>query len=161
MVIKSQLSEQDYINVNFTLYYSKTFTKIRIGIIILFFVASLLAALFLSDYFDYSYPLIMLALLIISPLLIYINSKRMYKSNLRLSEPIEYQFEGDYLSTKGESFNAQLSWSKFYKVKKTKNYLILWQSAQSANIIPRRDIWDSELDKLKAILQTHNVKNNL
>jgi len=54
-----------------------------------------------------------------------------------------------------------LSWDKFYKVTKTKNWLLIWQNNSSANIIPRKDIWESQIEELKELLQKHRVKNNL
>ncbi|WP_276502864.1 YcxB family protein [Terrimonas pollutisoli] len=95
------------------------------------------------------------------PLLQYFASKRDYTSNKRISETIEYQFGKDLLFVKGESFTAQLTWDKIYKVSKTKNWLLIWQNKQVANVIPRRDIWEGDIIELKEILQIHNVTNNL
>ncbi len=52
----------------------------------------------------------------------------------------------------GESFNAKLSWNKIYKVKETKNWILIFQSRQVANLILKSDIWDGEMIELKRIL---------
>jgi hypothetical protein len=92
---------------------------------------------------------------------IYFSLKRAYSNNQRTGESIEYSFDPDNLVMKGESFKSELSWNKIYKVTKTKNWLLIWQTRQGANAIHKKDITDSELDKLKSILTNNQVKNNL
>ena len=95
------------------------------------------------------------------PLMTYYAARKNYRTNKRISETIEYQFDKDSLIIKGESFNSQLTWDKFYKVTQTKNWILIWQNRQVANPIPKRDIWEGQLADLKLILNEHKVKNNL
>lgn len=100
-------------------------------------------------------------MLTVMPLLTYFGAKRNFTANKRISETIEYHFDNDYLSMKGESFNSQLTWDKIYKVTQTKNWLLIWQNSQIANPIPKRDIWEGQISDLKEILDKYKVKNNL
>jgi hypothetical protein len=84
-----------------------------------------------------------------------------YRSNARIKETIEYNFGDKYLEVKGDSFSSQLTWDKIYRVTRTKNWLLIWQSRQVANVIPLRDIWAGDVTRLKEILDSHQVKNNL
>ena len=160
MIIKSKLTEKDFINVNFVLLYSRPIFKI---ITIIFCVLVLIGipiviVLPKTSLTQILFPLIFLSLM---PLMTYFTAKRNFKANKRISETIEYQFDKDYLSAKGESFNTQQTWDKIYKVTQTKNWILIWQNNQVANPIHKRDIWDGEINDLKNILQAHNVKNNL
>lgn len=160
MQIKSKLTEKDFINANFVLLYSKTSMKIFTGIAS-FAIVVAVVAVFLSSkttFAQISAPLIMLLLI---PMFTYFAAKKNYAADQRVSETIEYQFEKDLLIIKSESFNAQFTWDKIYKVTQTKNWLMIWQSKQIANAIPKRDVWQGDIAELKDILETHRVKNNL
>ena len=160
MPIKSKLSEQDFINVTFVLLYSKISMKIFTGLISLFLIVSILTATLLPNV-SFSQIILPVVLLSVMPLLTYFGAKRNFLANKRISETIEYHFDNDYLSMKGESFNSQLTWDKVYKVTQTKNWLLIWQNRQIANPIPKRDIWDGQISELKETLDKHKVKNNL
>jgi hypothetical protein len=100
-------------------------------------------------------------ILIVLPAMTYFGARRNYSSNKRMAELIEYQLDNNYLIIQGESFNAQFTWDKIYKVTQTHNWILIWQTRQSANAIHKSDIWEGEIDELKAILTAHGVKNNL
>jgi hypothetical protein len=161
MEIKTKLTEKDFINVNLVILYKKLSIKIAIGLVVLVALLSLYYSISNNKPFAFdtiSWPLIFFVLL---PLFTIIGAKRNFRSNERIKETIEYKFEDDYLHVKGESFTSQLSWDKIFKVTLDKNWLLIWQSRQVANVIPRRDIWEGDVKKLKEILDRHNVKNNL
>ena len=159
MTIKTKLTQKDFINVSFFLLLRKRSIKILIGIFFVFILSTFIS-LFSpkTELMQALFPLLFIAAV---PLLIYFGAKRNYASNKRISESIEYKFEKDALIITGESFNSQLSWDKIYKVTKSMNWLLIWQNAQIANVIPKRDVWQSHLDDLKDILDTHHVKHNL
>src|SRR3954452_23134504 len=102
MPIKSKLTKQDFINLNFILLYSKISMKIFTAITALLFLISFIA--WVSSKHDYSTPVILsFVLLIYMPLYTYISAVRNFKANNRGSETIEYHFDNEYLSIKGES----------------------------------------------------------
>ena len=161
MIIKTKLTEKDLINVNFILLYSKLSVKIFTGIGILMLFVATVSFFSQSRHSSLTTIIAPVFILIGFPLLTYFGSKRSFTTNKRISETIEYQFGKDLLFIKGESFTAQLTWDKIYKVSKTKNWILIWQNKQVANVISRRDIWEGDITELKEILQTHKVKNNL
>ena len=157
--IITKLTQEDFINVNFVLWFKKRSIKILIGIYHFFLLSSLISlASSTTGVFQVVFPLLFMTAV---PVLIYFSAKRNYGSNKRVSEAIEYKFDKDALIVTGESLNSQLSWDKIYKVTQTRNWLLIWQNAQVANVIPKRDVWQSHLDDLKDILNTYNVKHNL
>jgi hypothetical protein len=160
MTIKSKLTETDFINVSFILTYQKFFVKFITGIMIVMLVINIALLFFLPNthFSDVVFPLLFLSAI---PLLTYFGAKRNFKSNKRISETIEYQFGQNELLVKGESFTSQLTWDKIYKVTQTKSWLLIWQSRQTANVIPKRDLWESNIADLKEIVDFHKIKNNL
>ena len=160
MIIKSQLTEQDYINANFVLLFSRPIFKIVLVIIGLFSLSNMITVI-LSPNGSISSIIPPLIIILMLPLMTYLAAKRNFKANQRISEIVQYTFDEQTLTIKGESFNSQYSWDKIYKVSQTKNWLLIWQNRQVANPIPKRDVWDGEMQDLKEILMRHNVKNNL
>ncbi len=161
MQIKTNLTQRDFINVNFVLLWKKRSLRVV-------FVVMLIATIY-SAYWRYSYkkvfpldslvwPVILVVFMIGMTLL---GAVLNYRSNARIKETIEYNFGDDFLDVKGESFTSHLTWDKIYKVTKTKNWLLVWQSRQTANVIPLKDVWAGDVTKLKEILDNHGVKNNL
>ena len=104
------------------------------------------------------FPAIFLVLL---PFFVFLQAKRNFKTNRRLSEQIEYSFTDDNLIITGESFNGTMTWDKIFKVTKTKRWILIWQSSNSANIIPLKDVWDGDINYLKEILDKRGVSNNI
>lgn len=161
MIVRSKLSEKDFINANFIFLWSKTFAKV-----IVIFIGCVLLAWFISSLILQSFTLASNPIgLFVFPLIMvgftYFNAKKNYNSNQRISEQIEYGFYLDTLSTKGESFSATYTWDKLDKVTKSKNFIFVWHSRQLANPIPMRYFDQLQLDELKEILEKNKVKNNL
>jgi hypothetical protein len=164
MVIKTKLTEQDFIKVTLIILYGKPFIKI-ISILMLLSLLVAIVSFFVPLSFagDASITRITtpVLILIVLPAMTYFGARRNYSSNKRMAELIEYQLDNNYLIIQGESFNAQFTWDKIYKVTQTHNWILIWQTRQSANAIHKSDIWEGEIDELKAILTAHGVKNNL
>jgi len=160
MIIKTKLTKQDFIKLNFTMLYRKP-----VIIIFTFFIGLLfllgVAGLLFSNIDTSSQVAISFTMLIFLPVTTYINSIKNFKASNRITEPFEYSFEDTQLSIKGESFSVQLSWDKIHKVTLLKNWLLVWQSKQLANPIVRRDIGEGQIKELKQFLDRVKVKNNL
>lgn len=161
MIIKTKLSEKDFIRINFILLYRRVFILIITIAAILSILLSITVAITNSSRFNISQLIGPLIIALILPVMVYFMAIRNYKSSKRIGETIEYEFTNTDFLIRGESFSSQLSWDKVYKVTKLKHWVLIWQNRQAANIISRRDIWEGDITKLKEILTTHQVKNNL
>lgn len=160
MFIKAKLTEKDFINLNFILLFRNIFIKIFTGIMIFAIAVSLITAL-IGLNTSFSPVFTSLFMVVVLPAITYFSAKKNYKANQRIGETIEYQFGENDLIIKGESFNAQLTLEKIYKVTQTSNWVLIWQNKQSANPIPKRDIGEGQVEALKIILDRHKIKNNL
>jgi hypothetical protein len=158
--VKVKLTKRDFVNVTFVLLYR----KISVLIVTVMGSLLLLGGIVVSLYLEKNPlslmggPLLMVG---IFPLLTYIAAIKSYSSNGRSSEEMEYYFNESFLTIKGESFSSEFSWSKVYKVTKTKNWLLIWHNKQVANPIPMNNILYDQLYHLKTILHHNCVKNNL
>jgi hypothetical protein len=96
------------------------------------------------------------------PILVYFSTKKNYISNSRISETIIYEFDNKSILMTGESFNSRLTWDKIYSVTENKDWILIWQNRQTANVVPKRDFKNGELQIFKDIVNTHNeLKNKL
>lgn len=162
MQIKTKLSETDLINVNFVLLTRKFSSKLYLLIFIFIFIFSAVMPIVNGNpFYIVSFVLPLLIFAVFISLTTFIGAKITYRSNSRIKEAIEYVFGNEYLEVKGESFSSKLTWEKIHKVTKTKNWLLIWQNRQVANVIPLRNIWEGDITTLKEILDNHGVKNNL
>ncbi|WP_462222768.1 YcxB family protein [Ferruginibacter sp.] len=160
MLIKSQLTEKDFIKINLVLLYSKISIKIFTVLIFIFLLITIVTVILIPSV-SFTQLIVPVVMLLFLPLFTYFVAKRNFNISNRISELIEYNFDNENLTMKGESFNSQLSLDKIAKVAITKNWLLIWQNRQFANPIPKRDISALQLTELKEILDSKKVKNNL
>jgi len=164
MVIKTKLTVNDFIKVNFILLFRRPIFFIVFGIMVISLILGIASALFSSTAlgeFSLSRILTPLIVLTILPAMTYFIARKNYTSNKRISEVIEYNFGKDYLTVTGESFKSELTWDKVYRVTQFKKWILIYQSKQIANVIHRCDVWDGAMQDLKQILTDKQVKNNL
>lgn len=161
MIFKSTLTQKEFIAANLAFRYSKLRTWITTGMGILLLIASTTVTIIYPEASTPAFFVLPVLMIGLSPALIYLQSRSVYKSNTRLQEVIEYNFGEDNLSIKGESFSSTMTWEKIYRVKQTKNWVFIYSNRLVANPVSKKDVFDSDLDGLKEILDRHKVKNNL
>jgi hypothetical protein len=137
MTITSRLTQKDFINANLVLLYSRIFVKIMTGIILLIFLSGIALEISGKNRSGIQPILTPFIILTVLPVSTYFAAKKNFNSDKRIGEQIEYTFNREDLFVKGESFHAQLSIEKIFKVTQTKNWLLVWQSKQIANVIPK------------------------
>jgi hypothetical protein len=71
------------------------------------------------------------------PVFIYINSKKNFATHARLHEQIIYEFNEDKILMTGESFKAEMDWTKLYRIDELSNWILIYQSKTIANVIPK------------------------
>lgn len=156
------MTEKDFINVNLVLLYSRLYIKIITILMSFVLIVYAIAAIFDNNtVISVSQFFIPLAFIVMLPMLTYFTSKKNFARNSKLGEAVTYEFTEDHLLMKGESFNSQVDWKSIYKVTHTKNWVLIWQTNQITNPIPRRFFENGELGALKSILERRGVKNNL
>ena len=80
-------------------------------------------------------------------------AKRNFKNNPSLHGEILYTFTDEQVELTGPNFESRMDWDKYLKVVETKEMFLLYQSKVMANLIPKRDLSDSEIESLRMLLR--------
>ncbi|WP_336731307.1 YcxB family protein [Chryseobacterium sp. VD8] len=78
-----------------------------------------------------------------------------FSSNKKIQEPITYIF------TEGETFDAEFAWNTVYKVKENKEWFLIYQSAQTMNMVPKKYFTKDQITGLRRMITENNVKAKL
>lgn len=161
--LNTQLTLDDYIKGSFHLTYSNRVIKISVGVGI-FILLSFLSVLSINAFTEFPWfqLTIGLYLTIGLPISVYFSAKKNYNKHPRIKESIQYVFDNETFYSKGESFEATLTWDKIYKITESENFIFIWHSQQVANIIPKRYFKEGEFDAFKQIVKLYRtIKNKL
>ena len=96
----------------------------------------------------------------IIPILVYFSAKRNFNSNRRLQEKIAYEFTEETIKITGETFNSEMDWSKIYKIKELKNWILIYQSKLTMNII-YKDAFGKDILEFRELVLKNKVKTNI
>jgi len=97
---------------------------------------------------------------VLVPFSIYRGAKKNFLSYGRLNEKIVYEFKENGIIVTGESFTSELDWSKTYKVTELKNWILIYQNRQLANVIPKIS-FSSKLTEFRTLVRSKNIKEKL
>jgi hypothetical protein len=154
--VTTKLTFEDFRKVNFYFLYRKTGTKVSlaIGAILLLIIGfSYLTEMPFFNQFPAIPFALALAMTILPPYSVFRTARKNYESNKMINEKIEYEFDKDQISISGESFHSKFSWDKIYELSTTKSWFLIWQTRQVANVIPRRDISDNQIETIKGLVK--------
>ncbi|MCB0515263.1 MAG: YcxB family protein [Chitinophagales bacterium] len=161
IILTTKLSLKDYIKVSYHLTYRKLAIKFITGIG-LFILVSIIFSYSSLTQFPWIQLIFGLYFTVVIAILVYFYAIRNYKSNRRISETINYEFDSENIQITGESFSSKLTWNKIYSVTENKDWILIWQSRQIANIVPKRDFKEGELQAFKDIVKSQSgLKNKL
>lgn len=163
MIIESKIDSANYMKLMFTLIYRKpaTFFLLLLGLIAII----ISVPFFLGFNVQFEKPPYLelffgIFILFVFPIIIYLSTKRNYKTNLRFQERITYEFTEDKIKMSGESFNSEMDWLKIYKIQELKNWVLIYQNRAAANIIPKES-FDDKIDDFREMVKKKNIKYKL
>ncbi|WP_205502195.1 YcxB family protein [Rufibacter psychrotolerans] len=161
ITLTTQLSEQDYIKVNFHFVFRKWKGKFML-VLGIFSLMSVLF-LYLTDALT-EVPWIGLIfglyLTVGFPVQLYFAAKKAFKTHQRVSETIVYAFEPDRIRITGESFQSTFTWDKVYSLTETKDWVLIWTTPQVANVVPKRDFSPAQLRGFKQLAKAQQGPKN-
>lgn len=160
VIITSKLTEKEYINGTFALFFSRPINLILYSLVLIIFLLTSIFSYFLDNKVDYSF-LYALFFVAFTFGLRYFGAKRNFKAVKRYSAEIIYIFDDEKLTIESEDFKTEIKINSFVKFTQAKNWIFMWTSRQIANIIPKRNISEKDYLILKEILAKNKVKNNL
>ena len=91
----------------------------------------------------------------------YFRLKNAFFSNKKIQEEIIYTFTDEKVQTKGETFEGDFAWNTVYKIKETKDWLLIYQSKTTMNMVPKKYFSDSQISELRNMIKKSNVKAKL
>lgn len=91
----------------------------------------------------------------------YFRLKNAFYSNKKIQEEITYTFTDENIQTKGETFEGDFAWNTVYKIKETKDWLLIYQSKTTMNMVPKKCFSDSQISELRNMIKKSNVKAKL
>ena len=155
MIVKIKLQKEDVIALSFHAFFRRKTLKLLVAIYSILLTLTLI--LLVSSRIPSSSSTSMIIgmsifILLFLPCLVYIAAIREFESNKRLNEEVICSFDKEKFHIQGESFNTTCTWNKIYKFSETKKYFFVWQSKNSANIIPKRYMKEEDIECLRAII---------
>ena len=91
------------------------------------------------------------------PFRLYRSAQKHYQSNKRIQEKLTYTFDEEKMHVSGESFEGTSDWKNVHKVSELKEYMMIYQSRATANMIPKSAFSPEQLSQFKAILKNKNL----
>lgn len=152
MIIKTKIEYEDYRKLLFTLTYKKVSTIVITIVGTFFILFQLLAYFLISTYeIDLAPLLVGCGMVLLFPIAIIVSSKRNFYSNQLLQEEMEYEFTEEQMKIKGESFSSEVQWNKTNRIIEIKDWFLIFQSKISANLIPKKNLSEKEINEIKTI----------
>jgi len=101
-------------------------------------------------------------IIILFPLIVIkFKTKRSFSSNKMLQEEIVYEFIDDKIIMTGTSFKSEMKWSKIHKVRKVKDWFLIYQSKNLMNLIHKKSIANNIGELEEIIKSQEGLKHNL
>lgn len=91
----------------------------------------------------------------------YFSVKNIFYSNKKIQEVIFYTFTDEKVRTEGETFDADFTWNSIYKVKENKDWFLIYQSAQTMNMVPKKFFTKDQISELRNVIRKNNIKAKL
>ncbi|MEN9917624.1 MAG: YcxB-like protein [Bacteroidota bacterium] len=79
------------------------------------------------------------------------NAQKEYKRNKRLHEAHTYVIGFESVHIKGGPFNTHFQWDKLHDLSESRKCFYIWLNKGSAQIIPKRDMTEVEIEVIRAI----------
>jgi hypothetical protein len=143
-----ELAPADVIRFSY-FHYVRRFWIVGVWLLFLFFLAGL-GAVFSSGDPDNPQnrgalylPTLVVALLMFG--LPYLSARRQHAKLLYLREPMRYYFTNEGIRLEGPNFSSEIAWKLVQRVYETKRAFLIYQSSQTAWILPKRFFWGEDL----------------
>ncbi|WP_143959985.1 YcxB family protein [Litoribacter populi] len=158
VVINTGLSFEDFRRANFFLLYRRKMTTALLVLGLILVLGSLVHHVMEPDFYV-QFPVLPvalgLAMVLLPPLSLLRSSKKNYFGDARLRGKFTYKLDREKIQVIGESFDTTFSWKKLYMFEVSHNWVLLWQNAQMALLIPKRDVSEGQIQTLKDIATKH------
>ncbi len=95
-----------------------------------------------------------LVLILYSPVMLYINSKKQVMLNPVYKSPMHYIFDDEGVTVMAADESLTVTWDKMYKARSTNQSILLYTGPKSAWVFPKKDLGEKKYDLIE-IISTH------
>jgi mRNA-degrading endonuclease YafQ of YafQ-DinJ toxin-antitoxin module len=155
--VETLIDVKEYIRLIMILTYRRGIIRflVLLGVIFLVWsIFSLCGGWYFYGTITYAQLTLAIFILFFLPIVFHRRAKMNFNSNERLKENITYIFSEKQITIRGESFQVEMSWEKIYKIEEIKDWLLIYQNRNSANIIPLRYFSKEILTKFRSLAAT-------
>ncbi|MCE1198949.1 MAG: YcxB family protein [Marinilabiliales bacterium] len=93
----------------------------------------------------------------VMPLSVYRTAKKNYASHAKLREKIVYELSEERFRQIGETFQAEMDWSTVYKVQELKDWILIYQNRQIANLLPKAEMGE-QLPEFREMIRRLGIR---
>ena len=97
------------------------------------------------------------SVIIFIPFLILYRTKNTYKTSKIFNENIIYSIDNESIRMKGDTFESDVKWNHFYKIKETKNFFMLYQGKITANLLDKKMMAVNDVEEFRDFIKSLNV----
>lgn len=98
--------------------------------------------------------IIFVIILLIIPLLTLRQVKNVYQTNKIFHEQLNYTLDNDAVHLKSETIDSTILWTRFHKIKETKNFFLLYSDKIVANLLPKKEFEDKEIESFRKLAKS-------
>ena len=156
MTIETKIDFKRYLKLMYILTYRNASIILLTIIGLIALIMGVLNLIFLDNpqYMSFVMGFILIAF---PPVSVYMGSKKNFSSHGRLKEKMIYEFTDNMIKITGETFNSEFDWSKIYKITELKDWILIYQNRQIANIIPKESFGENIID-FKNLVRGKNIR---
>jgi hypothetical protein len=115
----------------------------------------------ISDNISISIMIPVLIGLLLTPILIIYQTKRIYSTNKFFHEQVSYSLTNTSIKIKGESFDSEVKWTHYYKIKETKDFFILYQGNTIGNLLQKKSMKADDINEFRLFTKSLNLFKDL
>jgi hypothetical protein len=140
---ESQISYKDYRN-----FMLRSMTKLYF---IFFTFLCFIVYISLRDIrYDFATTIILTAIIFILILILVLRRTRNnYQTNKMFHEQINYTLDNTAIHSKNESIDSTVLWTRYYKIKETKNFFLLYPDKTVVSLLPKKAFKAEELEAFR------------
>ncbi|TKC05554.1 YcxB family protein [Pedobacter polaris] len=160
MTFYNKIEFNDYLKLNYVIFYKKIGSILTLLLGIVFITISIIDFFGIYDiiegYPTYQ-PILGLAIVFLMPLAIYFTAKKNFKNYEVLNGANEYQFDNENLRIIGSNFNSEIKLNSLYKVEELNDWFIIHLAKGSSNLITKKALKEEQISALREIFKKSNL----
>ena len=104
---------------------------------------------------DLLFPLsIVISALFLIPIITIYQTKKIYNTSKIFHENVYYCLNNNIVKIKGDTFDSEIRWTHYYKMKETRNFFVLYQGNMVANLLHKKFMNLNDIDEFRLFIRS-------